>query len=118
MNPGAPDDPINFGGVGDIDMLPRPTYDGAKLIFEAGLRFAPQWQAALSAIRGEERQLGKGRLGAAFIANYNGLEEQLTPAVSAVAPTYVLMGQAGVRSVRRAVESAGRVADGFRELLV
>ncbi|MFI5713009.1 hypothetical protein [Kribbella sp. NPDC051620] len=111
--------PINLGGLGDIDMYPIETQAAARLVHQAGKAFATVWDATVQHILDAEKMLGQGadELGKTFRASYNPFSSTVIPAARQIDPTYDGLAGAGSKAVVRYLEVDGQIIpDLFRKL--
>lgn len=114
---GAPQ-PINFGGVGDIDMYPAETNDAVCGIADAGKIIGDAWAAAGPALATDEGKVGGGvdDLSAAFRANYNAMKPQLEQIATEAPANFEAMGANGNKIVIEYMQLTQQQVDRLRRI--
>ena len=110
--------PINFGGVGDVDMYPTETNDSMVGIAGAGKAVGDAWAAAAPALLADEGKVGGGLddLSTNFRRQYEVLKPQLEQAVSEAPENFRNMGVGGNRIVLEYMELTRQQVDRLRRL--
>jgi hypothetical protein len=110
--------PINFSGVGDIDMFPAETHAAVSEIYRAGRRIGDEWKK-----RGPELAVDEGKvntgfddLSTAFRNQYNALKPMLEKVASQAQQDFENMGTAGNDIVVRYLELTQQQVDRMRSL--
>ncbi|MEV5961953.1 hypothetical protein AB0L70_09335 [Kribbella sp. NPDC051952] len=93
--------PVNFGGIGDIDMYPDDTFRASQQIYQAGGLFGSKWPGLLKAIDDDEQVVSTGfdELSVAYRAAYNAYKEVVPKQAAEVAPKLYKTADAGRRGV-------------------
>ncbi|MEV6283159.1 hypothetical protein [Kribbella sp. NPDC051770] len=102
--------PINFGGVGDIDMYPEQTREAMRRLEKAGTDFGTRWSLLSAAIRVGElgSTTGFDTLSVRFRETYNPAKPPIQEASDAASGNVGGMGRQGGVIVGKYVESAQR----------
>ncbi|MFF1817241.1 hypothetical protein ACFVWG_08085 [Kribbella sp. NPDC058245] len=110
--------PINFGGIGDIDMYPDQTGALMRRLEAAGVAFGSQLPTLLQTInRGEqEANTGFDTLSKNFRLNYNASANQLKTLTGNVQPMLVRIATEGIRVVAEYVQHAENEAATMRRV--
>jgi hypothetical protein len=110
--------PINFGGVGDIDMYPAETNNAVIGIAEAGKIIADAWAAAGPALAADEAKVGTGLddLSAVFRANYNATKPQLEQIATEAPANFEAMGANGNKIVLEYMQLTQQQVERLRRL--
>jgi hypothetical protein len=110
--------PINFGGVGDVDMYPAETNDSMIGIAEAGKVVGDAWAAAAPALLADEAKVGGGLddLSTNFRKQYAVLKPQLEKAVGEAPANFEAMGANGNQIVLQYMELTHQQIDRLRRL--
>jgi hypothetical protein len=110
--------PINFGGVGDIDMFPDETGAQMRRLFDAGKIFGDALPAANAAIdKGEqEANTGFDTLSVDFRASYKAYETELDKLSPGIQPMVENLGSSGTRIVGEYLQHADEDAARMRSL--
>ena len=110
--------PINFGGVGDIDMYPDETREAMRRLQQAGTDFGLRWSLLSAAIRVGElgSSTGFDTLSTRFRETYNPAKPPIQEASDAASTNVGGMGSQGGDIVGKYVESAARDVARMRSL--
>lgn len=110
--------PINFGGVGDIDMWPAETNEAVLGIAEAGRVVADAWAAAEPAIAADVLEVGTGLddLSAGFRRRYNEMAPQLAQIAREAPANFEAMGLNGHQIVVQYMQLTDQQIDQLRRL--
>jgi hypothetical protein len=111
--------PVNLGGIGDIDMYPVETHAAARVVHQAGKTFGEVWSRVGPAIADAESQLGQGAddLGTNFRNGYNAFAISAVPAAEAVQEVYEGLGEAGGKAVALYLETDQQIVpERFRSI--
>ena len=110
--------PINFGGVGDIDMYPDETDALMRQVCDAGALFGQTKSAATAAIEQGEQEANTGydTLSVNFRASYGAGEVQLKQLSENVQPLMEHMGSSGAKIVQEYIKHADEDAARMRSL--
>ncbi|TWD81327.1 hypothetical protein FB561_2439 [Kribbella amoyensis] len=110
--------PINFGGVGDIDMHPEQTGALTRRLHDAGAVFGREVPAAEGSINAGEQEADTGfdTLSKNFRAAYNASEPQLDQLNRTVQRLLEDLGNGGTRIVAEYVQQAEQDAARMRSL--
>ncbi len=102
--------PINFGGVGDIDMYPEETRAAMRRLQQAGTDFGSRWSLLSAAIRVGElgSTTGFDTLSTRFRETYNPAKPPIQQASDAASGNVGGMGSQGSDMVGKYVEAAER----------
>lgn len=102
--------PINFGGVGDIDMYPEETRAVMQRLQQAGTDFGSRWSLLSAAIRVGElgSTTGFDTLSTRFRETYNPAKPPIQEASDATANNVGGLGTQGSGIVGKYVEAAAR----------
>ncbi|MEU4193260.1 hypothetical protein AB0E69_15290 [Kribbella sp. NPDC026611] len=89
--------PVNFGGVGDIEMYPDDTFRAAQVIYQAGTIFGNAFPGLLAAIDHDEQVVSTGfdALSIAYRDAYNKYKEVVPKRAAQVAPDLYDAGNRG-----------------------
>jgi hypothetical protein len=114
MSPG----PINFGGVGDIDMYPDETGAILRQLYDSAASFRDALPAATAAITSGEQEANTGfdTLSVNFRASYGAGELQLEQLSKNVQPLVEHLGIAGAKIVAEYIQHADEDAARMRSL--
>jgi len=104
--------PINFGGVGKVEMYPAETNDAMISLQAAGRPIKETWQQVSGAIAADEAKVGTGfdDLSTAFRGQYNVLSESLKKIAAAAGDSFEKMGANGVAIVVHYLELDNQAA--------
>ncbi|GAB3813043.1 hypothetical protein [Kribbella italica] len=108
--------PINFGGAGDIDMLPTEARAAMRRLQQAGTAFGNRWTVLSTAIRTGELEANTGfdTLSKGFRDAYNPAKEPIQQASDATGGAVGGLGAQGNQIVGQYVQSAQRDAARMR----
>jgi hypothetical protein len=111
-------EPINFGGVGDVDMYPAETNAVVAGIADAGRIIGTAWAAAAPAIAADEALVGTGLddLSAGFRQRYNAIKPQLEKVAQEAEQNFQAMGANGNKIVLMYLEMTNQQVDRLRRL--
>jgi hypothetical protein len=110
--------PINFGGTGDLNMLPAETNEAVVRIAESGKAIADAWANARPRLDEDEQKVGTGfdELSAGFRERYNAMKPQLEDIAVGAAPNFHAMGASGNNIVMHYMELDHQQTDRLRKL--
>ncbi|MEV8378402.1 hypothetical protein AB0P21_37030 [Kribbella sp. NPDC056861] len=110
--------PINFGGIGDIDMYTEETSALLRRLYESGKPFGDALPGATGTIEAGEREADTGfdTLSTNFRASYNASDEQLKQLSKNVKPLLEHMGTQGAKIVAEYIQHAADDAARMRSL--
>jgi hypothetical protein len=110
--------PINFGGVGDIDMYPEETGEQLRRLHDSGAVFGNVRPGAEGAIRAGEQEANTGfdTLSVNFRASYEAGRPQLEQLSANVQPLLEEMGIRGATIVAEYIRHAEDDAARMRSL--
>jgi hypothetical protein len=110
--------PINFGGVGDIDMFPDETHAAVRKIYEAGRIIGDEWEKRGPEIAVDEGKVNTGfdDLSTGFRERYNALKPMLEKVASQAQQDFENMGTAGNDIVVRYLELTQQQVGRMRSL--
>lgn len=110
--------PINFGGVGDIDMFPAETQAAIRRIAQAGNVVADTWAEVAPRIAADEAKVGTGfdDMSAAFREVYNLLKPQLVKLAEKVPENFEQMARTGNDIVDRYLRLTQQQVDRMRSV--
>jgi hypothetical protein len=108
--------PINFGGVGDIDMFPEETRAAMRRLQQAGTDFGSRWSILSAAILTGEQESTTGfdSLSKRFRETYNPAKPPIQEASDAAGANVGGIGTNGTVIVGKYLESAERDAARMR----
>jgi len=111
MSPEPDPQPINFDGVGDLDMLPGPAYEAVEAIYQAGKMFGPLWDTLAPSIFADEQVVTTGfdDLSVNFRDQYNPLKEAIGPIADMVERNFATFAQGGNDIIARYLELSDQI---------
>lgn len=112
--------PVNFGGVGDIDMYPDETFRAAQQIYRSGSVFGNRWPDLLRAIDHDEQivSVGFDDLSVAYREAYNKYKEVVPKRADEVAPKLYDAGNRGRLGVLKYLQLSEQEQPAYMSSLV
>jgi hypothetical protein len=111
MSPEPAPQPINFGGIGDLDMIPTAAHEAVKAIYQAGRIFGPVWRSLAPAIATDERAVSSGMdaMSVNFRTEYNAYKDAVGPIADEVQSNFTTLGQGGNGMIARYLELSNQI---------
>lgn len=110
--------PINFGGIGDVDMDPGPTNAAVARIADAGQVIGDAWRSAAGELAALEGKVGGGidDLSTGFRERYKGMKPSLEQVASGAQENFQAMGANGNQIVLEYMKLTQQQVDRLRRL--